>query len=76
MISDEGGDDAPAEAPVSRIKRFMPALVWLPKYQRSWLRKDVIAGLSVWALMVPTSLGYATLPDFRFRTACTRRQPE
>ena len=61
MISDEGGDNAPAEAPVSRIKRFMPALVWLPKYQRSWLRKDVIAGLSVWALMVPTSLGYATL---------------
>ncbi|MGA7688429.1 MAG: SulP family inorganic anion transporter [Jiangellales bacterium] len=43
------------------IKRSLPILVWLPQYQRSWLKSDVVAGLSVWALMVPTSLGYATL---------------
>jgi len=43
------------------LKRFMPILIWLPQYQRSWLKGDVIAGLSVWALMVPTSLGYASL---------------
>ena len=43
------------------IRRLLPILTWLPAYQRSWLRGDVIAGLSVWALMVPTSLGYATL---------------
>ena len=61
MISGDGNGTTPANEPVGRIKRFMPALVWLPKYQRSWLKKDVIAGLSVWALMVPTSLGYATL---------------
>lgn len=45
----------------SGLGRFIPALVWLPQYDRKWLRKDVIAGLSVWALMVPTSLGYASL---------------
>ena len=45
----------------SGIKRFVPILVWLPRYDRSWLKNDVLAGLSVWALMVPTSLGYATL---------------
>ena len=61
-MSTEGGQAVatPASAKGS-IKRFIPILVWLPQYQRSWLTKDVIAGLSVWALMVPTSLGYASL---------------
>ena len=30
-------------------------------YQRSSLRSDVIAGLTVWAVLVPESLGYATI---------------
>ena len=45
----------------SGIARIMPILYWLPNYDRSWLKSDIIAGLSVWALMVPTSLGYATI---------------
>ena len=45
----------------SGIARFLPIVSWLPAYDRSWLRADIIAGLSVWALMVPTSLGYATI---------------
>jgi high affinity sulfate transporter 1 len=43
------------------IGRFLPIVNWLPNYDRSWLKSDIIAGLSVWALMVPTSLGYATI---------------
>ena len=43
------------------IGRFLPIVQWLPNYDRSWLKSDIIAGLSVWALMVPTSLGYATI---------------
>jgi len=43
------------------IGRFLPIMGWLPNYDRSWLKNDIIAGLSVWALMVPTSLGYATI---------------
>jgi high affinity sulfate transporter 1 len=39
----------------------MPIFHWLPNYNKDWLRGDLIAGLSVWALMVPTSLGYATI---------------
>ena len=53
-----GGD---ADTQPGAIRRFIPILTWLPRYQRSWLKSDVIAGLSVWALMVPTSLGYASL---------------
>ena len=30
-------------------------------YQRSSLRSDVIAGLTVWAVLVPESLAYATI---------------
>jgi high affinity sulfate transporter 1 len=41
--------------------RIMPIFHWLPDYNKSWLKGDLIAGLSVWALMVPTSLGYATI---------------
>src|SRR4051794_28060048 len=37
--------------------RFVPA--WLRSYDRSWLPVDVMAGLTVWALMVPQALAYA-----------------
>ena len=30
-------------------------------YQPRWLRADVVAGLSVWAVLVPESLAYATI---------------
>jgi len=45
----------------SGLAKYVPILQWLPNYKRSWLKPDLIAGLSVWALMVPTSLGYATI---------------
>src|SRR6476469_8548860 len=30
-------------------------------YQRSWLNGDLIAGLTVWAVLVPEALAYATI---------------
>ena len=30
-------------------------------YQRTWLRTDLVAGLTVWAVLVPESLAYATI---------------
>ena len=39
--------------------RYFPILTWLPKYQLSWLRADVVAGLTVWAVMVPEAMAYA-----------------
>jgi SulP family sulfate permease len=41
------------------IAGFLPIASWLPKYNRAWFRSDVIAGLTVAALVVPKSLGYA-----------------
>ena len=41
------------------LKSFFPILDWLPKYQSSWLRLDVIAALTLWALLVPEAMAYA-----------------
>ncbi|NPV61018.1 MAG: sulfate permease [Methanotrichaceae archaeon] len=43
------------------IKSFLPILNWLPRYERSWLRWDFVAALTVWALFVPEGMAYATL---------------
>jgi sulfate permease, SulP family len=45
----------------SGIRRFVPILQWLPAYDRGWLRFDVIAGVTVWGLLVPESIAYAGL---------------
>ena len=39
--------------------RFIPIVRWIRSYQRSWLRGDLIAGVTVAALVVPKNLGYA-----------------
>jgi SulP family sulfate permease len=43
----------------SGLVRSVPILGWLPAYEKSWLVPDLLAGLSVWALVVPQALGYA-----------------
>jgi SulP family sulfate permease len=47
--------------PRPSIKSFLPILNWLPGYDRSWLRWDLIAALTVWAIFVPEGMAYATL---------------
>jgi high affinity sulfate transporter 1 len=46
-------------SPMPTTGRFIPALDWLPRYQRQWLRGDLAAGIAVTALVVPKNLGYA-----------------
>ena len=43
----------------SGLARFIPLLAWLPGYDRSWLSFDVIAGLTLWGLVVPEAMAYA-----------------
>src|SRR6266576_692469 len=42
-----------------RLARVLPVVGWLPRYERQWLRGDVLAGIAVTALVVPKNLGYA-----------------
>jgi sulfate permease, SulP family len=39
----------------------LPLFTSLRGYERSWLRFDVVAGLTVWAVLVPEALAYATI---------------
>jgi high affinity sulfate transporter 1 len=41
------------------LTRFIPILSWLPRYDRTWLAVDVIAGLTLWGLVVPEAMAYA-----------------
>jgi len=45
----------------SRLGRVLPILRWLPGYRTAWLGPDVLAGLTVWALVVPESMAYAAI---------------
>src|SRR6478736_8258175 len=44
-----------------RVTRHLPIVGWLPTYQRSWLSKDGIAGFTIWGLLIPEMIAYASL---------------
>jgi MFS superfamily sulfate permease-like transporter len=39
--------------------RFLPILDWSSEYRRDWLLPDLLAGLALWAVMVPEAMAYA-----------------
>jgi SulP family sulfate permease len=41
--------------------RQLPVFRSLVPYDRAWLRGDLVAGLTVWAVLVPEALAYATI---------------
>src|SRR5262245_32852449 len=36
-------------------------LAWLPRYESSWLRLDLLAGLTTTAVVIPQAMAYATI---------------
>ncbi|GGQ48753.1 SulP family inorganic anion transporter [Couchioplanes azureus] len=48
-------------AGASAAGRWVPGLRMLPDYRRSWLPKDVVAGLVLTTLLVPQGMAYAEL---------------
>lgn len=61
------------EAPAALVARRLPGLTLLRRYQRAWLVPDLVAGLTVGAMLVPQSMGYADLaglaPQYGFYAA-------
>ena len=47
------------------LARWIPALTWLRSYDRSWLRGDVVAGITLAAYLLPAALGDASLANLR-----------
>ena len=50
---------AAASNPDSLTRRYLPGIWVLREYQRSWLRGDLLAGLTVAAYLVPQVMAYA-----------------
>ena len=41
------------------LERWLPGIAVARRYERSWLRTDVVAGIVVTALLIPAGMGYA-----------------
>src|SRR5215469_6725364 len=48
-----------AARPGSIAARLLPLLGWIRAYRRDLLLPDILAGLAVWAVMVPEAMAYA-----------------
>jgi len=52
----------------------VPALEWLARYDRAWLKPDTVAGLTAAAVVIPNGMAYATIVDLPLQvgiyTAC------
>jgi sulfate permease, SulP family len=51
------------------MSRYLPILGWLPSYERTWLRSDFLAGITIMALLVPEGMAYAELAGMPPQTA-------
>src|SRR5262247_2082079 len=50
---------------VSKLSLYVPSAVWLRSYQKSWLRPDLIGGLTLAAYLLPAGIGDASLAGLR-----------
>ena len=51
------------EKPARGLSRYIPILSWLPSYDRAWLVADILAGLTLWGLVVPEGMAYAGIAN-------------
>jgi sulfate permease, SulP family len=52
------------------VGRYLPAVAWLGSYQVRWLQRDLIAGLVVWAILIPEGMAYAQLAGLPATALC------
>jgi high affinity sulfate transporter 1 len=45
----------------SFVRRSVPLLRWIGAYQREWLLPDILAGVALWAVMVPEGMAYSSI---------------
>ena len=43
------------------LARLVPAVEWLPQYDRGWLPRDIVAGLTTAAVILPKAMAFAAL---------------
>jgi high affinity sulfate transporter 1 len=57
----ESTQPPPGRSSAKSLAAVLPPLEWLPRYERSWLTKDAVAGITLAAYAIPVSLAYASL---------------
>jgi sulfate permease, SulP family len=45
----------------ARLTGFVPAVSWIPGYEPAWFSRDAVAGFTIWGLLVPEMIAYASL---------------
>ncbi len=45
----------------NRLKKYIPILDWLPRYSLSFLKGDLLAGLTVGIILIPQGIAYALI---------------
>jgi hypothetical protein len=55
----------------SRSGFRIPVLDWIHDYRREWIKPDVIAGLTVAAVVIPKGMAYVTIASRSYN--CSRR---
>lgn len=43
------------------VQKYLPVMRWLPKYKRTFIPTDLIAGFTVFLTVIPQSLAYGAL---------------
>src|SRR5215471_6655435 len=43
------------------VAQVLPIVGWLPTYETTWLRADILAGLTLWGILVPEAIAYAVM---------------
>jgi len=46
---------------ITKKATFLPIISWLSAYPLKWLRKDLIAGLTASAVVIPKAMAYAAI---------------
>ena len=54
-------DGIPSQNTSRTVAAVLPPLKWLPRYEKSWLPRDAVAGITLAAYAIPVSLAYASL---------------
>src|SRR5690606_38997881 len=49
------------ECSMNAIARYLPALTWMPRYQKRWFKGDLAAGLTTAVMLIPQAMAYAML---------------
>lgn len=48
---------------VNYLRNLFPFLRWLPRYNLQWLAGDLVAGITIGAVVVPQGMAYASLAE-------------